>query len=163
MSFDVHFWESLCFAIFVVIVYKPLKKILTEQLDAHSNTIRQLVTDAENLRRDAEKICKHYHEKHQDFPGQLALMTKHTKDNIRLIRQAAEKTLEEKASARRNMHAEKLALYDKEERQKVRETIVQKAMTLANCYMQDVTTPSVTQQEITDLLSSMRDKSITFH
>ena len=90
-------------------------------------------------------------------------MHKHTKENIQLLKNQATKILDEKIKIRQRLQKEKLGLYEKKEISETKETIIKKAMVLAGFYIDDVITPSLTKDEITQLLNTVKNKSITFH
>ena len=163
MHFDVHFWEGVCFFIFVAIVYKPIKNALSSCLNEYSNSVEQQIRDAENLREDAEKTFKYYTDQHKTFVKRISSMHKHTKENIQLLKNQATKILDEKIKIRQRLQKEKLGLYEKKEISETKETIIKKAMVLAGFYIDDVITPSLTKDEITQLLNTVKNKSITFH
>lgn len=149
--------------IFVALVYKPAKQSLSALLDEYSDSIRKRVAEAENLRNEGEKIFKYYTKQHKDITKRMALISKHAEESIADIRRKADESLAEKIRIKRHMHKEKMALQEKEQSIMVRETIIQKAMTIASLYMSDVGTPNVSKADVTGLLDSVRDKYITFH
>ena len=140
-----------------------MKKAASDQLDEYSNSIKQRVTEAENIRAEAEKIYNYYASQHETFEEKIASMSQHMDETVSMICQDAERNLEAKIDIRRKMHKEKFALYEREEANRIKETILRKAMMLASLYMSDVATPSVTKQDVTNLLDVVKDKSITFH
>ena len=41
MHFDVHFWESICFILLVLLSYRPVKKAISNYLDDYAKSIEQ--------------------------------------------------------------------------------------------------------------------------
>jgi F-type H+-transporting ATPase subunit b len=163
MTFDVHFWEGVCFFTFIALAYKPIKGALTKYLDDYSKAIKQKVTDADNLRSEAEKLCHYYTGQHKAAEKKFSAMTRHLEENIKLLKNQAAKKLEEQIKIKQQIHKDKLELYTREKATKMKEAIVQKAMTIAEFYMADSVSPNVKKSDINNLLNTLKNKSITFH
>ena len=163
MYFDVHFWEALCFALFVLLAYRPVKQALSDHLDEYSKAIEQKVIEVENLRKEAEKTFKYYTEQHKAFIDKIASSSKQAEENILLLKQEAAKKLEERIEVKRKIQQDKLDLYDKEETDQIKKAIINKTMTLVTCYLEDSVTPNLTKNQISQLLNTTKNKSITFH
>jgi F0F1-type ATP synthase membrane subunit b/b' len=163
MTFDVHFWEGICFFTFIALAYKPIKGALTKSLDDYAKAIKQKVTDADNLRAEAEKLCHYYAGQHKAFEAKFSAMTRHLEENITLLKKNAAKKLEEQIKIKQQIHKDKLELLTREKAVKMKEAIVQKAMTIAEFYMADAVTPNVKKSDINNLLNTIKNKSITFH
>ena len=57
---DRTFWVAIAFVIFVVALFKPIKKALLENLDARIAQIRTEVEEAERLREEAQTLVATY-------------------------------------------------------------------------------------------------------
>ena len=163
MDFGIHFWEGICFILLVVISYRPVKRAASSYLDDYAETIKQKVTEAEKLCEEAEKTLQHYIEQHKMFTNKIDSITKNTEENIRDLKKRAVKKLEEKIKVKRQIQQDRLDLYNKQEMHKIKKTIINKSMTLVACYLDDVDASNVTQDQITQVLNIVKDKSITFH
>jgi F0F1-type ATP synthase membrane subunit b/b' len=163
MSFDIHFWESICFFIFVAAIYKPLKSSLSKYLDEYAESIRKQVAEVDGLCKDAQKVFDYYKEQLEDLAVKISSMNRHTEENIKTLKQKAKEKLEEQIEAKKRIHKEKLELYSKEHMNLAKDAIVQKAVILTGFYMSDVVTPGPTRADIEQLLNAAKNKSITFH
>jgi len=163
MHFDVHFWEGLCFVLFVLITYKPIKRALSNYLDEYARSIEQKVVEAESLHKEAKKTFKYYTEQHKTFTEKIASASRHTEENIHDLKQQSTKKLEEKIIMKQKMQQDKLRLYDRKQTKQLKTAMINKAMMLVSCYLEDISTPNLTRNQITQLLSTTKDKSITFH
>lgn len=163
MHFDIHFWEGVCFFLFVALAYKPIKNILVNYLNEYSSSIATKIKDAENLSEEAKKIFKYYTEQHKTFIEKISSMRRHTEENIKVLKDQAAKTLDEKIKVRQQLQKEKLDLYEKKEQEQIKETIIRKAVVLAVLYVEDVIVPDLKKDDIIQLLDVIKDKSITFH
>ena len=163
MSFGIHFWEGICFVLLIVISYRPVKRAVLNYLDKYADTIKQKVIEAENLCEEAEKTLQHYVKQHEMFTKKIDAISKNTQENISNLRNQAVKKLEKKIKVKKQIQQDRLDLYHKQEIQKIKKTIINKAMTFVVCYLDDVGTSSVTRDQIAQVLNVAKDKSITFH
>ncbi|NRA73817.1 MAG: hypothetical protein HRU36_03640 [Rickettsiales bacterium] len=163
MHFDVHFWESICFILLVLLSYRPVKKAISNYLDDYAKSIEQKVKEAENLCEEATHTLQYYTEQHKMFTKKINDITKKTEKDIRSLEQQATKKLEDKIKAKQQIQKDRLELYNKQEIYRVKKAIINKTMTLVTCYLEDVGSSSVTRDQVAQVLNVAKNKSITFH
>ena len=54
------FWEAVCFDLFVVVIYKPTKKVVCEYLDQYTLDISKRISEAEAIIKEANKVYNYY-------------------------------------------------------------------------------------------------------
>ena len=77
--FDESFWVAFCFVLFIVLVYKPIKKAIINSLDARIEEIKRNLEQAQKLKDDARIILEH-----------IELEMQHFEDRKRRIIESAE-------------------------------------------------------------------------
>ena len=53
---DSSFWVATSFIIFIILVFKPLSKQLSNGLDQKINDLKKKLDESRNLKKEAEKI-----------------------------------------------------------------------------------------------------------
>ena len=163
MQLDIHFWEGLCFVVFIALVYKPVKGAISNYLDKYSESVRLKLREADSLREDAEKTFKYYTSIHKNLMKKIATISKHTDTNIKALKQQAADRIDEQIKVRQQMQKDKLDIYHKEETRQIKEQIVKKTERLVSVYLNDDIIPNLTREEITQLLITAEGQPITFH
>ena len=54
MFSDPQFWVALAFALFVIAVFKPVRKILSTSLDSKIKEIKDSIDEAEDLKNETQ-------------------------------------------------------------------------------------------------------------
>ena len=65
MEFGSTFWVAIAFVIFIIAVFKPLKKVATGALDEKIAQIRNEIEEAQRLREEAQSTLASYQLKHR--------------------------------------------------------------------------------------------------
>ena len=55
MFSDPQFWVAVSFILFIAVIFNPVRKILTSNLDAQINDIKNKLDDVENIKNEAQK------------------------------------------------------------------------------------------------------------
>ena len=89
---DAKFWTAVAFIIFIIAIFKPVKKILIENLDKKIAEIKKAISEAENIKEEAKNL-------HSKIKMQLKNLDSDIKEiqNNSLLRiDLAKKEIEEK-------------------------------------------------------------------
>lgn len=122
-----HFWEALSVILFILIFFKPIKQALLGFLDKYIGEISERVQEAEELRKNAEKIFHHYQKAHREFVQKSQLISQSSKENIKKISLDAKKRLESQISIQKELHKERIRLYEIETLNTLRKNALLKA------------------------------------
>ena len=60
MFSDPQFWVAVSFILFIVAIFRPVKKILISSLDLQINEIKSKIKEAENLKNEAQKTLSNF-------------------------------------------------------------------------------------------------------
>ena len=58
MLTDPQFWVAVAFFIFVAVIFNPVRKMLTSNLDTQIKQIKASIDEAENLKNEAQVASK---------------------------------------------------------------------------------------------------------
>ena len=59
-------WVAVSFVFFLVVLFKPIKKMLTSKLDGRTETIKSELDEAQRLREEAQHTLAEYQRKQRD-------------------------------------------------------------------------------------------------
>jgi F-type H+-transporting ATPase subunit b len=163
MELDTHFWEAVCFIIFVLLAYKPAKTFIINYLNDHSKKIQENIQTSEDLRAESEKIIEFYQGQHKKFSKQVEDIHKNTEANIKKITDTNNKRLEENIKTKTELHKEKLYIYEKEQTNKIKLEAVTKALLVVQSYLNDHRQRSISKQQIDETLNMTKNKKIVLH
>ena len=80
------FWTGLAFIIFVVLMFKPLKKALLAGLDSRIEQIRSEVEEAQRLREEAQTLLASYQRKQREAAQEAEEIVKQAKEDAAIHR-----------------------------------------------------------------------------
>lgn len=123
------FWVAVAFVIFVVAVFRPLKRQATSALDGHGGRIRAEVDEAHQLREEAQKLLAEYKRKQRDALGEAEEILEHAKVEAEHLRAQAQADLEASLARREQVAMEKIAQAEADAVQEVRNMAVDVALT----------------------------------
>jgi F0F1-type ATP synthase membrane subunit b/b' len=75
-------WYAVSFAVFIGMVYRPLKRFAIPALDRYREGVLQRMKEARALRDEAQKLVAHYSEELRDMEQTYASMLKKAKEDV---------------------------------------------------------------------------------
>jgi F0F1-type ATP synthase membrane subunit b/b' len=63
INFDEKFWLAICFLIFTILIYKPLRNFIISLLDSNINKVKNDFKNAYNILEDSKKALKNANKK----------------------------------------------------------------------------------------------------
>ena len=94
MAFDSTFWVAIAFLVFIIAVFKPLRKATAGALDDKIAQIRREVEEAQRLREEAQSTLASYQLKQRDAGQEVQLMMEQAKSEAEAHRMSAKIALE---------------------------------------------------------------------
>jgi F-type H+-transporting ATPase subunit b len=125
---DPTFWTAIAFVIFVVALFKPIKKALLAGLDSRIAQIRSEVEEAQRLREEAQALLASYQRKQREAAQEAENIVKQAKEDAALHRAETEKAMEELLKRQEAMAVEKIAQAEAAAVQEVRDIAVDLAI-----------------------------------
>ena len=89
MFSDPQFWVLISFIIFVVLIFNPIKKILTKNLDDKIEQIKTDINNAEKLKNDTQVILSEIKKRQNEVKEEIDLIQQKTREKITIIEKNA--------------------------------------------------------------------------
>lgn len=149
---DPTFWTLIAFVIFIVALFKPMKKALLSGLDSRIETIRSEVEQAQQLREEAQTLLASYQRKQREAQQEAEGIVNRAKQDAENHRAEAEKDLKALLERQKELAVEKIAQAEATAVQEVREIAVDLAV---------AATEKILAEKVTGSLSdSLVDKAV---
>ena len=103
------FWFSIALVIFIIVVWKPAKRMLIGGLDARAERIREELAAARNLREEAERTLASYQQRQRETAAQAEEIVAHAKAEAERIAAQSARDLEDTLRRRRRLAEERIA------------------------------------------------------
>ncbi|MFL2661845.1 MAG: hypothetical protein ACJ0G4_07910 [Alphaproteobacteria bacterium] len=89
-----HFGVAISFIIFLILVFRPLSRQLSNGLDKKINDLKQKLDESKNLKTEAEKIYKEQLEKQKENESLIKRIGDETKREIKKIEKQVSREIE---------------------------------------------------------------------
>ena len=92
MFSDPQFWVAIAFIIFILAIFKPVKKLLTSSLDTKIKEIKDSINEAENLKSETLAILSNIKKRQSEVEIEIEEIKSNADNKIKIIeKQASEK------------------------------------------------------------------------
>tara|TARA_X000001036_G_scaffold318573_1_gene296985 strand:+ start:71 stop:565 length:495 start_codon:yes stop_codon:yes gene_type:complete len=91
---DSSFWVAISFIIFLILVFRPLSRQLSNGLDKKINDLKRKLDESKNLKTEAEKIYKEQVEKQKENESLIKRIGDETKREIKKIEKQVSREIE---------------------------------------------------------------------
>ncbi len=159
----IHSWEMLCFVLLLVLIFKPVKKLINAYLDEHSDNIYKTLKEAEHIRLDASESIEFYKQQHKKFSMQADAITKTTDENISQLTALHLQQLDLKIQTKKLLYDEKISIYNAQESKKLESALAAKALMITQMHIKSKATQHVTARQMKEALNVVKAKKIAFH
>jgi len=106
---DPEFYVLLAVAIFVVVVWKPMRRAVVGAVDSRADRIRQELDAARNLRDEAQQALATYQRQQQEGAAEAQAIVAHAKEEAERIAAQSLRDLENALSRREQLARERIA------------------------------------------------------
>lgn len=106
---DPEFWVLLAVAIFLVVVWKPMRRTVVGALDARAQHIRQELEAARKLREEAQQALSAYQRQQQEGAAEAQAIIAHAREEAERIAAQSVRDLEEALRRRQQLAQERIA------------------------------------------------------
>ena len=128
MEFGSTFWVAIAFVIFIIAVFKPLKKAATDALDEKIAQIRNEIEEAQRLREEAQSTLASYQLKQRDAAQEVESMMEQAKAEAEAHRMNAEASLNAMLKRQEQSATEKIQQAEAAAVQEIRDRAVTVAL-----------------------------------
>lgn len=125
------FWEALAFTIFVIAVFKPIRKKVLGVLDQRIHAIRSEIEEAEHLREDAQATLASFQRKQRDATEEAEQILVHAKEEAARLYEEGLKGLAIALERRQRIAEENIAQAALETKRAMRSYAVELVITAA--------------------------------
>lgn len=106
---DPEFYVLVALAIFFVIVWKPVRRVVVEALDGRAERIRQELDAARNLREEAHQALATYQHRQQEGAAEAGAIIAHAREEAERIAAQSLRDLEDALRRRQVLAQERIA------------------------------------------------------
>jgi F-type H+-transporting ATPase subunit b len=131
MVIDATFWAAASFVIFVVLAFRPLKKLVLTALDGRSLQIKKELDEALRLKEEAELFLVSCQRRYKEVLEEAAEITAHAREESKRMAEEAHDVLEQALARRMELADQKIANYETAVIQEIRTYTVNKAVQAA--------------------------------
>ena len=100
MFSDPQFWVAVAFFAFIAAVFNPIRKILTTNLDAQINDIKNKIEEAENLKNETQITLSEIKKRQNDIQDEIKEIHSEAESKIKQLEQLAENKLKDQIMKR---------------------------------------------------------------
>lgn len=128
---DAEFWVLVAAVIFVIAVFKPIRRALTGGLDARAARIRSELDEARRLREEAERLVADYKARQQAASAEAEAIVAQAKAEAERIAAQSARDLELALERRQRMAEDRIAQAEAKALQEVRAVAIDVAIAAA--------------------------------
>ncbi|PPR44489.1 MAG: ATP synthase subunit b [Alphaproteobacteria bacterium MarineAlpha5_Bin8] len=125
MFSDPQFWVLISFIIFVVLIFNPIKKILTKNLDDKIEQIKTDINNAEKLKNDTQVILSEIKKRQNDVKNEINLINEQAKERIGSIENETHLKLQEQLNKKNAIAAAKIEQMTRDANLEIQQEITQ--------------------------------------
>lgn len=146
--FDENFWIAVSFVIFLYFAYKPIRKVITNSLDARINEIKEKLAQTEKIKTEAKLLLEETQKEMENFEEYKQQIIAKAKINTNKLIEKRTKEMEI-ALTRKSEDAVKL-LENKKSKitQQLRDEFTDTVINLVHSYLAESKNNSVSDEEI---------------
>ena len=100
---DAKFWTAVAFVIFILVTYRPVKKILLKALDEKITSIKNKINDAKKIREDAYSLLGQIKVKKDNIKKEIDEIKKISENKMKINLEEMQKKLENQLNRKKNL------------------------------------------------------------
>ena len=128
MFSDPQFWVFIAFIIFIGVMIKPVRKILSINLGDKIQKIKDSIDQAEKIKKDAQLILSEIKKRQNEVKGEIDLIEQEAKEKITMIEKNAHTKLIEQINKRNALAAVKIDQMTRDANTEIQKHITQIAI-----------------------------------
>lgn len=97
MLSDPQFWVAIAFVIFILAIFKPIRKILSSSLDHKIDEIKKSIEEAESLKNDTHVTLNEIKKRQNEVELEIKEIHSNSKDKIKILESQAQIKLNEQS------------------------------------------------------------------
>ena len=126
------FWVLVAFVIFILAVFKPIKNIVSSNLDKKINEIKNNINEAEKLKSDAQFTLSETKKRQNEVKKEIEKINLDIKEKIRLIEESSKRKFDEQIEKRSNLTTIKIEQMTRDAKNEIHNYIVETSLAAAS-------------------------------
>lgn len=132
---DEQMWVAVAFAVFILLVWRPVSRMTAQALDKRSVAIGKELAEAQRLREEAQATLAAYQKKHREITEEAEEILRHAREEAREMQREAQEAVKKAVEVRIAQADEKIALEEKKAIHDVQRQVVDVAIQAARSVM----------------------------
>ena len=128
MFTDPQFWVAVAFFMFIAVIFNPIRKILTSNLDTQIKQIEVSIDEAENLKNEAQITLSEVNKRQSEIKKEIELIYKDAKNKIIKIEKTTDQKLTEQIQKRQVLASAKIEQLKRDANHEIQEHITSTAI-----------------------------------
>ena len=128
MLSDPQFWVAIAFVIFVIAVFKPVRKILSSSLDNKIQEIKNSIEEAEDLKNDTQIILSDIKKRQNEVQKEIKEIHENAKVKIKNLESLAEEKLTDQISKKEVLAKAKIDQMSKDTKTLIQQSLSKTAI-----------------------------------
>ena len=100
MFSDPQFWVAVAFFTFIAVIFNPIRKILTNNLDAQIKDIKKNIDEAENLKNETQTTLSEIKKRQNDVQIEIQDINSEAEKKVKQLEEKAESKLKDQIAKR---------------------------------------------------------------
>ena len=128
MFTDPQFWVAVAFFMFFAVIFNPIRKILTSNLDTQIKQIKVGIDEAENLKNEAKITLSEIEQRQSEVQKEIELIHKDAKNKIIKIEEIIEQKLKDQIQKRQVLASAKIDQLTRDANHEIQQNITSTAI-----------------------------------
>ena len=161
MFSDPQFWVFIAFIIFIGVMIKPVRKILSINLGDKIQEIKDSIDQAEKIKNDAQLTLSEVKKRQNEVKGEIVLIEKEAKEKITIIEKNAHSKLIDQINKRNALASVKIDQMTRDANTEIQKHITQIAISatvnILEKKLNDKEKQNLINQSINELRSALKN------
>ena len=128
MFSDPQFWVLIAFIIFIGVMIKPVRKILSINLGVKIQEIKDSIDQAEKIKNDAQRTLSEVKKRQNEVKGEIDLIEQEAKEKITMIEKNSHSKLTDQINKRNTLASVKIDQLTRDANTEIQKHITQIAI-----------------------------------
>lgn len=151
-------WVAVSFIIFVVAAFRPVSKAITAALDSRADRIQKELNEALRLKEEAQSLLATYQRRQSEIEGEALKIIERAQEESKRIAQSLEEELEDKLNRRIEAGMQRIANYEANVLQEIRNNTVDVAIETVNSLLAEYAQQHSADDTVDYAIDGMRKK-----
>ena len=161
MFSDPQFWVFIAFIIFIGVMIKPVRKILSINLGDKIQEIKDSIDQAEKIKNDAQLTLSEVKKRQNEVKGEIDLIAKEAKEKISMIEKSANSKLIDQINKRNALASVKIDQMTRDANTEIQKHITQIAISATVSILEkkldDKEKQNLINQSVNELESALKN------